>query len=316
MTATDVFAQITLDLDVLSDIPDAPEPKKKERKVRSAAPKQDKSAANKKNESARNAAAQKAEKKPQPSKKQPVKTTPPGRYQVKETNRPDEHDKLKPRANPVPVVKVLKSSATEPAPAQTASEPEMSKRFLEQQAQQENAAATEAVAVIETGSASVETAVPAPIATEQPVVVKTIVRRSVFPVDEKLGRKGRSLLLSREIPQDSATAKAIERGQLLFDIFLFEDRSSDLTDEMKLELIAIADEMRKKPKRRLLLLSYSGSTAPERGRERPLSLRRALTVRSALTRLGVKSLRIELRSHGLKGAGEKLPNRVDILFDD
>lgn len=306
---------MTLDLDVLSDIPDTPEPPKKGRKIRLAAPKQEKTSSRKKNENARGAATQKTEKK-QPAQKtvQPRKETKPNRYQVKETGRQDEHDKLKPRANPVPVVKVLKSTPMEPPKTETAAEPEISKHFLEQQAQQKPA---EAVAVIETSADGTEQpALAVQEAVKPSPAVKTIVRRSVFPVNEKLGRKGRSLALFKEIPTDSATAKAVERGQSLYDIFLFEDRSAELTDEMRLELIAIAEEMKKAPKRRLLLLSYSGSTAPERGRERQLSLRRALTVRSMLTRLGIRSLRIELRSQGQKGAGDNLPNRVDILFDD
>lgn len=296
-----------MDLDVLSDIPETPKPPKKERKVRLADSESD-GGTRQKTKPARKPAEEKTQ------RNQPPKKAPAVKYQVKETEKPDEHDKLKPRANPVPVVKVLKSTTSEQPKTETAAEPEVSKRFLEQQTQQGTETAVEAVSVVETAAAPSVTE-QAPSVPETPVV-KTIVRRSVFPVDEKLGRKGRSLVLSKEVPADSATARAVERGQTLYDIFLFEDRSADLTDEMRLELSAVAEEMQKMPKRRILLLSYSGSTAPERGRERQLSLRRALTVRSALTRLGIRSLRIELRSQGLKGSGEKLPNRVDILFDD
>lgn len=230
-------------------------------------------------------------------KRRPAKIeTPAAKYQVKESARQDEHDKLKPRANPVPVVKIIKSTPTETAKTETAANetPERPQ--------------TESAAVAGTG-------VITPFAADG-ALAADILRRSVYPVEGKLGRKGRSIMLSREISAESATAKAIGRGLLLYDIFLFEDRSSDLTDEMTMELVAVAEEMRKEPKRRLLLLSYSGTTSPERGRERQLSLRRALAVRTALTQLGVRSLRIELRSQGQKGAGEKMPNRVDILFDD
>ena len=62
---------------------------------------------------------------------------------------------------------------------------------------------------------------------------------------------------------------------------------------------------------RVVTLRYYGSL-----RERQYALRRALMIRSYLTQKGTHSLRIEMRPSGQKGAGEKIPDRTDILLEE
>lgn len=276
------------------------------------------------------AKAKKAKTPAKPAVKQPAK--PVAKYEVKENGKGDAHDKLKPRANPVPVVKVLPVApvktipAEEPeeksvAEAQTPpAEPMLSKHFLAQQESEERASRERAAKVLEVLTQSRQEAA-AEQPPEQTAVKKTpsktdeAVKWSVFPVTKKMTPKERSAFLVKEVPDDSATAKAVLKNKDLRTILVFRDTSIDLTDEMRTELKTLAAEAGKTKNSRILLLSYSRPSAQRIGGERQTSLRRALAVRSALARAGISSLRIEIRSQAAKGAGEKLPDRVDILVD-
>lgn len=270
--------------------------------------------------------------KPAKAKKAKTPAKPVAKYEVKENGKGDAHDKLKPRANPVPIVKVLPVApvktipAEEPeeksvAEAQTApAEPMLSKHFLAQQESEERASRERAAKVLEVLKQSRrEAAAEQP--SEQTAVKKTLsktdeaVKWSVFPVTKKMTPKERSAFLVKEVPDDSATAKAVLKNKDLRTILVFRDTSIDLTDEMRTELKTLAAEAGKTKNSRILLLSYSRPSAQRIGGERQTSLRRALAVRSALARAGISSLRIEIRSQAAKGAGEKLPDRVDILVD-
>lgn len=276
------------------------------------------------------AKAKKAKTPAKPAVKQPAK--PVAKYEVKENGKGDAHDKLKPRANPVPVVKVLPVAPVKTIPAEEPEEksvaetqtppvePMLSKHFLAQQESEERASRERAAKVLEVLKQSRrEAAAEQP--SEQTAVKKTLsktdeaVKWSVFPVTKKMTPKERSAFLVKEVPDDSATAKAVLKNKDLRTILVFRDTSIDLTDEMRTELKTLAAETGKTKNSRILLLSYSRPSAQRIGGERQTSLRRALAVRSALARAGISSLRIEIRSQAAKGAGEKLPDRVDILVD-
>lgn len=142
------------------------------------------------------------------------------------------------------------------------------------------------------------------------------VKFSVFYVSGKLTPAERSAILAKEVPADSATKKALDQKKELLHIFVFESKSSALTDEMQAALDSTAETMKKSRGKRLLLYSYSAADPAEPGKERQYALRRALMIRSYLTQKGIHSLRIEMRSFGQKGAGEKMPDRTDILIED
>lgn len=139
---------------------------------------------------------------------------------------------------------------------------------------------------------------------------------SVFPVSEKLTPEERSAALAREIPQDSATIKALSDKKTLSHIFLFKKKSAELTEEMQDVLNTLAASLKKDKGRRLILYSYGAADPAEPGKERQYALRRALMIRSYLTTQGIRSLRIELRSQGARGAGDKIPDRTDIIIQD
>ena len=153
-TAKTVSAQITLDLDVLSEDPSPKEttvsepgttviplkaPVETKKAVSPQKPKQPSSPVKptvKKNApKAKTAAKPVKEKKPAAEKEKE-------KYQIKETAQKDEHDKLKPTAAPVPKVKLLSAeNSPEQLPpeetfsdkAEEPSKPKISKHFLEQQ---------------------------------------------------------------------------------------------------------------------------------------------------------------------------------------
>lgn len=335
---TDDLTATAQEKDKAQDVPLNPPPAeqkaepKAEPKPAPAKPQKQKPAKAKAVRAAKPAKAKKAKHPPKPAVKQPAK--PVAKYEVKENGKGDAHDKLKPRANPVPVVKVLPVAPvkTVPAeePAETAvaeartapAEPVLSKHFLEQQARQENeerASRERAAKVLEVLMQSrQEAAAEQPsekTAAAVPSKADEAVKWSVFPVVKKMTPKERSAFLVKEVPADSATAKAVLKNKDLRTILVFRDGSVDLTDEMRAEAQTLAKEAGKTKNSRILLLSYSRPSEQRSGGERQLSLRRALAVRSALARAGVSSLRIEIRSQAAKGAGEKLPDRVDILVD-
>lgn len=267
--------------------------------------------------------AKKPKKTVKPVVKPPVK--PVKKYEVKENGTGDAHDRLKPRADPVPTVKVLPVAplpVTEQPPvlqaeAETApAEPMLSKHFLEQQENAEHAA--KELDLMKRAQTAEPNTVPEMLLTRKTTkALKTdeAAKWSVVPVIRKLTPKERSAFLVKEVPADSATAKAVLRNKDLTAIFVFPENSAELTEEMQSEAEKLAKLFKKERSRRILILSYSRPSSPNVGRERQTSLRRALAVRSALARAGVSSLRIEIRSHATKGAGSKLPDRTDILID-
>lgn len=290
-----------------------------------SAPKKEKAkTVRKKNAKSKKTVKAKKPKKPvKPVVKSPVK--PVKKYEVKENGTGDAHDRLKPRADPVPTVKVLPVAplpVTEQPPvlqaeAETApAEPMLSKHFLEQQENAEHAA--KELDLMKRAQTAEPDTVPEMLLTRKTAkALKTdeAAKWSVVPVIRKLTPKERSAFLVKEVPADSATAKAVLRNKDLTAIFVFPENSAELTEEMHSEAEKLAKLFKKESSRRILILSYSRPSSPNVGRERQTSLRRALAVRSALARAGVSSLRIEIRSQATKGAGSKLPDRTDILID-
>lgn len=367
LTAKTAFAQITVDLDVLTEdfipkdaITSAPAEQKKNVSspaLKAPAVKEKKQPATKAKPAAKPVVKKTAApKKPvKPSvKKTPAK--PVEKYQIKETAKKDEHDRLKPRANPVPKVKILASDdsvkpaeetiadAAETAP-ETPAEPKISKHFLEQERlkQQETEQPQQVAADTETPAQPEKERQPEkdsfltlkPVNSPALSKPKTLlsaaeqekprgqtpaqpdpVKFSVFYVSGKLTPAERSAILAKEVPADSATKKALDQKTELLHIFVFEHKSAALTDEMQAALDSTAEIMKKSRDKRLLLYSYSAADPTEPGKERQYALRRALMIRSYLTQKGIHSLRIEMRSFGQKGAGEKMPDRTDILIED
>lgn len=368
ITAKAAFAQITVDLDVLTEdfIPKdtitlAPPDRAKDVSapvLKAPAAENKKQPATKKAKPAARPVVKKTA-----SPKKPVKpsvkkkaTKPVEKYQIRETAKKDEHDRLKPRANPVPKVKILASddsvkpaeetvSVTTEALPEKPAEPKISKHFLEQERlkQQETEQTQQAVSDMETPVqpekepqpikdsfltltsenrptllkpktllSAAERETPGKQTPAQPEPVKF----SVFYVSGKLTPAERSAILAKEIPANSATKKALDQKKELLHIFVFESKSSALTDEMRAALDSTAEIMKKNRGKHLLLYSYSAADPAEPGKERQYALRRALMIRSYLTQKGIHSLRIEMRSFGQKGAGEKMPDRTDILIED
>ncbi len=371
ITAKAAFAQITVDLDVLTEdfIPKdtitlAPPDRAKDVSapvLKAPAAENKKQPATKKAKSATKPTVKKPATKKTASPKKPAKpsvkkTKAVKKYQVKEAARKDEHDRLKPRANPVPKVKILASDNSikpaeddiiETTPPET-TEPKISKHFLEQERlknQKNNHRTAEAVATSTINEAEETPPKSEPVrdsfltltrdnaparirpktllsSAEQKSDQKqktqrpTPVKFSVFYVSGKLTPAERSEALAKEIPQESATRKALDQKKKLLHIFVFESKSSALTDEMRTALDNTAEMMKKNRNKRLILYSYSAPDPDAPGKERQYALRRALMIRSYLTQKGIHSLRIEIRSFGQKGAGEKMPDRTDILTED
>lgn len=323
--AKGVFAQITLDLDVLTDEPSSaekapdPRPDTERKPFLSLKEPQTETAKTKKA----------AVKRPKPPKK-PIKKAAPDpseKFRVRETLKKDDHDKLKPHAAPVPQVKVLATNDTaEPEEEEISPEknppevvePKISKHFLEQQKTEAPSAKKEPEPeeTLKTGFVSPPAVEKTKIKEIAPESKSLLLNFSVFPVSEKLSATERSAVLSKEIPQESATIKALTDKKILRHILIFEKKSVDLTEEMQNALDNTAALMKKEKKLRLILYSYCSPDIAEPGKERQCALRRALKIRSYMTSLGIQSLRIELRSQGQKGAGDRIPDRTDIVIQD
>lgn len=375
LTARAAFAQVTVDLDVLTEdfIPKdtiSSAAKKSDAPVltapaaKKAEPPKKTPAKPAKSQKKRNSAA-----KPQKSKG----------YQVREAAVKDEHDKLKPRAKPVPQVKILAvdttvKSAEEALNAAPAPELKLSKHFLEQAerakiAEKKKAEAKKTAAAkpkpvpaakpVKPAAAPVETASgrsaiadapkqtladlaealktvekpkaegkatavapAAPVSEtpeikaagkpEKPAEIKAADASAVLPASSNPTAEDRIALLARVVPSDSPTATAVVRGKKLQWIFVHEPKSSELTPEMRRALDLTAAQA-VKSKSRVFLYAYASN---EKGAERRTALRRALAIRSYLTRKGVRSLRVEIRAFGNRGAGAVHPDRTDVLTKD
>lgn len=374
LTAAPAYAQITLNLDVLTEdfvpkdaITSAPDPvpapseKTKAPERPRATPEKPKVA---ERPQAKKKAPPKVQKKQKPkaassvrnkkaaakSKASKAKKTETSKkkagYQVKESRVQDEHDRLKPRAKPVPTVKVVPIKekvkirlAEREENEKTAQEPQLSKHFLEQQQALKEAEAAEK-AREKIVLKPPKNPVPAPKTLlakdkrkkKQPSVrdkaeqlaakeekeqreTKILPFASIVHTPEDLTGKERSDALAQKVPQESETALAVRKKKELAAVLLFEKTSSDLTPEMETELDSLIAVMRKSPDKRMTVFAYSAPTeAPDFGRERQVSLRRALSVRSYMSRAGISSLRVDIRALGQRGAGTVIPNRADVLL--
>lgn len=375
LTAMPAYAQITLNLDVLTEdfIPKdattsapapaappvvapvappvaAPAPKVKEKPVRLKRVEQKKAASKKvetkkstkKSKTTAKKASKSAPKASAKSKTSSENNTKSKKYQVKESKIQDEHDRLKPRAKPVPTVKVVPiKERVRIKIAETRDDdnkPQISKHFLEQQqalkeAREEDRSKGKIVL-----PPPEKKSVPAPetffakskkktstvrdeaerIAqkeeTKEPKT-KILPFASVIRTAENMTQKERSEALVQKLPKESETVIATQKRKLLAAVLLFKDTSADLTEEMGKALDTLIAYMRKHPEKRMTVFAYSAPTkAPDYGRERQVSLRRALSVRSYMSRAGINSLRVDIRALGQRGAGSEIPNRADVLI--
>lgn len=376
LTAMPAYAQITLNLDVLTEdfIPKdattsapapaappvvapvappvaAPAPKVKEKPVRLKRVEQKKAASKKvetkkstkKSKTTAKKAFKSAPKASAKSKTSSKNNTKSKKYQVKGSKIQDEHDRLKPQAKPVPTVKVVPiKERVRIKIAETRDDdnkPQISKHFLEQQqalkdAQDEKSRSKEKIVLTPPEKKSV----PAPetffakgkkktstvrdeaerIAqkeeTKEPKT-KILPFASVIRTAENMTQKERSEALVQKLPKESETVIATQKRKLLAAVLLFKDTSADLTEEMGKALDTLIAYMRKHPEKRMTVFAYSAPTkAPDYGRERQVSLRRALSVRSYMSRAGINSLRVDIRALGQRGAGSEIPNRADVLI--
>lgn len=406
--AYDAAAQIMIDFDALE-----PAPQQQNAPVLKKPEKTQKKAAEKKPASAKKAPAKKAV----PSKKSPAakpaaksalgkaKTAAPAeKYQVVESEKQDEHDKLKPRSNPVPSVKIISldvhekekpasekagikeaetaktveaaKTVSSPAPNVASAPPAAPEKPRAPQvakpekpalpvvsAPEKPVAAAPAEAVkpaqsakaaeaseskIEpaaTAAADAESAAPEPVKKvekAQDVIVNAekavekivgqVMRKNAEKNEarsQEEARKGnpfldaaalsdakRSAALLRHISEQAAGRKMLSDKTLLRDVILFEQNATALDVSSEKTFEALTDFLLKNPSKRIIVFTYAAQSEIEAGRERQLTLRRALYLRSRLAQAGVKIARIEIRSQGTKGAGESYPDRAEIYTYD
>lgn len=406
--AYDAAAQIMIDFDALE-----PAPQQQNAPVLKKPEKTQKKAAEKKPAPAKKTPAKKAA----PSKKSPAakpaaksalgkaKTAAPAeKYQVVESEKQDEHDKLKPRSNPVPSVKIISldvhekekpanekaeikeagtaktvesaKTVSSPAPNVASASPAAPEKPRAPQvakpekpalpvvsapekpvaaapaeavkpAQSEKAAeASESkIEPTATAAADAESAAPEPVKKvekAQDVIVNAekavekivgqVMRKNAEKNEarsQEEARKGnpfldaaalsgakRSAALLRHIPEQAAGRKMLSDKTLLRDVILFEQNATaiDVSSEKTFE--GVTDFLLKNPSKRIIVFTYAAQSEIEAGRERQLTLRRALYLRSRLAQAGVKIARIEIRSQGTKGAGESYPDRAEIYTYD
>lgn len=410
--AYDAAAQIMIDFDALEPAPqqqNAPVLKKPEKTQKKAAEKKPapakktpakKAAPSKKSPAAKPAAKQQAK-----SASGKTKTVAPAeKYQVVESEKQDEHDKLKPRSNPVPSVKIIsldvhekekpanekaeikeagtaktvesaktvsspapnvapaspaapekprapqvvkpekpalpvvsapeKPVAAAPAeavkPAQSAKAAEASESKIEPAA----TAAADAESAAPESVKKVEKAQDVIVNAEKAVekIVGQVMRKNAEKNEarsQEEARKGnpfldavalsgakRSAALLRHIPEQAAGRKMLSDKTLLRDVILFEQNATALDVSSEKTFEALTDFLLKNPSKRIIVFTYAAQSEIEAGRERQLTLRRALYLRSRLAQAGVKIARIEIRSQGTKGAGESYPDRAEIYTYD
>lgn len=410
--AYDAAAQIMIDFDALEPAPqqqNAPVLKKPEKTQKKAAEKKPASA---KKAPAKKAAPSKKSPAAKPAAKQQAKSAsgktktvaPAEKYQVVESEKQDEHDKLKPRSNPVPSVKIISldvhekekpanekaeikeagtaktvesaKTVSSPAPNVASASPAAPEKPRAPQvakpekpalpvvsAPEKPVAAAPAEAVkpaqsektaeaseskIEpaaTAAADAESAAPEPVKKvekAQDVIVNAekavekivgqVMRKNAEKNEarsQEEARKGnpfldaaalsgakRSATLLRHIPEQAAGRKMLSDKTLLRDVILFEQNATALDVSSEKTFEALTDFLLKNPSKRIIVFTYAAQSEIEAGRERQLTLRRALYLRSRLAQAGVKIARIEIRSQGTKGAGESYPDRAEIYTYD
>lgn len=392
--AYDAAAQIMIDFDALE-----PAPQQQNAPVLKKPEKTQKKAAEKKPASAKKAPAKKAV----PSKKSPAakpaaksalgkaKTAAPAeKYQVVESEKQDEHDKLKPRSNPVPSVKIISldvhekekpanekaeikeagtaktvesaKTVSSPAPNVASASPAAPEKPLVSAPEKPVAAApaeavkpAQSAKAAEASESKIEPAATAAVDAESaaPESVKKVEKAQDVIVNaekavEKIvgqvmrknaeknearsqeeARKGnpfldaaalsdakRSAALLRHISEQAAGRKMLSDKTLLRDVILFEQNATALDVSSEKTFEALTDFLLKNPSKRIIVFTYAAQSEIEAGRERQLTLRRALYLRSRLAQAGVKIARIEIRSQGTKGAGESYPDRAEIYTYD
>ena len=201
-------------------------------------------------------------------------------------------------------------------------EQKVSKHFLEQQQKEQDLA--ENTSDSPSSSVTSDSADPEVLlSAESKIINKKIeasspspVKFSVIHASSKLTPKERSDFLEKEIPEDSMTKKILKKNKRLMQIFVFENKSSQLTMEMQTVLDELAKSFQETKNKRLLIYAYSAMDPDEPLASRRYALRRALAVRSYLVQKGIHSLNMEMRSFGSKGAGEHIPDRVDIMIEN
>jgi outer membrane protein OmpA-like peptidoglycan-associated protein len=106
-------------------------------------------------------------------------------------------------------------------------------------------------------------------------------------------------------------AEKLDGGQLYR--IPFGSASSEISDDGKKYLDELAQRMKDESSLRLQLLGYAGSTQDSASKARRTSLFRALSVRTYLMKLGVRSTRMDVRALGnLVESGA--PDRVDAVL--
>lgn len=259
----------------------------------------------------------------QPSQKQQSQKK---NYIVKEQEKEDAHDKLKPRSEPVPVVKVqeiakqveeILSTKKLNSSENVVQKENQEKTILELKTSEKHDDVSETKFSVKKDDNSVI------LEKKEHLVFKEKEQRvnsfypdkksSILSVNENNLQK-RSDALKKFIPTDSKTFFDIQKEKYLYLVFVFEKKSSHLTEDMESWIDKISLELQKNKKLNLIIYSYSGPTDPEYGREHHLSLQRALRVRSGFSRRGITIHRISYRSWGKIGAGNEYPDRVDILI--
>lgn len=301
----------------------------------------------------------KTEKKPAPAKKtaakkKPAKPAAPAeKYHVVESEKQDEHDKLKPRSNPVPAVKIISLDVHKKEKSETAEKVAVKENDAEKALETEKAPVSSAVAVHAVPASVAVPAAPAAVDAPSATVVKNdekprdvivnaekavekivgqVMRKNAEKQEEhgqfeaekenpfiaaaSLSDAKRSAALLKNIPDSAAGRKMLSDKTLLRDVILFEQNATAVEASSEKTLEALTDFLLKNPSKRIIVFTYAAPSDVETGRERQLTLRRALYMRSRLAQAGVKIARIEIRSQGTKGAGDDYPDRAEIYTYD
>lgn len=126
---------------------------------------------------------------------------------------------------------------------------------------------------------------------------------------EQEGEEGRQEVVELETPEPSSLAPEIPPpGKLAL---LFEPGEVDLTEEMREQLMEVAQQLREHEEERIQLLAYASGFEEDISRARRLSLARALTIRAFLLDQGIRSTRMDVRALARSEGGP--PDRVDIV---
>lgn len=95
---------------------------------------------------------------------------------------------------------------------------------------------------------------------------------------------------------------------------IFAGATTDLPDDAKVGLDALARRLADDGHLRLQLAAYAGGSSDQANQARRISLQRALAVRSYLMEHGVANTRMDVRALGNRTEGNDPPDRVDIVM--